>query len=106
MKTSFVSELATRFSENPLLTPKDIECTSSSMTVVGLMNPAAFRFEKKTWLLIRVAQRPTQVAHSITIAANENLSFAKDDPKLSLLDPRVVRYDGKDYLTTQSHFKL
>ena len=47
MKTSFVSELAIRFSENPLLTPKDIESTSSTMTVVGLMNPAAFKFEKK-----------------------------------------------------------
>src|SRR4029077_8275680 len=34
------------------------------------------------------------------------LEFDNSDPKLSRTDPRVIGYDGKDYLTTMSHLRL
>jgi predicted GH43/DUF377 family glycosyl hydrolase len=32
--------------------------------------------------------------------------FALDDPRLDATDPRVVRFDGRNYLTTLSHLRL
>jgi predicted GH43/DUF377 family glycosyl hydrolase len=77
-----------------------------------LLNPGAFRFAGKTWLLLRVAERPEQKAGKTTFpifdadGALEILEFDNSDPKLDLSDPRVLRYDGRDYLTTLSHLRL
>jgi predicted GH43/DUF377 family glycosyl hydrolase len=82
------------------------------MKVECLLNPGAFRFDGKTWLLLRVAERPEQNPGKTTfpiLAANgalEILEFDNTDPKLDLSDPRVLRYDGTDYLTTLSHLRL
>ncbi|MGJ8550737.1 glycoside hydrolase family 130 protein [Winogradskyella wichelsiae] len=38
--------------------------------------------------------------------AIETLHFDLNDPKLNASDARVINYDGKDYLTTISHFRL
>jgi predicted GH43/DUF377 family glycosyl hydrolase len=34
------------------------------------------------------------------------LEFKSNDPRLDLSDPRVIRFDGRDYLTTMSHLRL
>jgi predicted GH43/DUF377 family glycosyl hydrolase len=49
-----------RFPENPILRPGDIPSSMPGMKVEGLLNPGVFRFEGKTWLLLRVAERPEQ----------------------------------------------
>jgi predicted GH43/DUF377 family glycosyl hydrolase len=77
-----------------------------------LLNPGVFRFQGKTWLLLRVAERPEQKLGKTTFpifAENGELKileFDNSDPKLDLSDPRVLRYDGVDYLTTLSHLRL
>ena len=82
------------------------------MKVECLLNPGVFRFESKTWLLLRVAERPEQKPGKTTfpIFAEDGtlkiLEFDNSDPKLDLSDPRVLRYDGEDYLTTLSHLRL
>ncbi len=82
------------------------------MTVECLLNPGVFRFHGRIWLLLRVAERPGQMpgktSFPILTAAGgmEILEFDKEDPKLDLSDPRVVHYDGVDYLTTLSHLRL
>ncbi|RAW02027.1 glycoside hydrolase family 130 protein [Pseudochryseolinea flava] len=112
MKNVFTRDIAVRFEENPLLTPSDIKPSSKNLVVVGLMNPAVFRFNKKTWLLVRVAQRPHQQHGFITFPVSmdngeiETLTYPNSDPKLDLSDPRKIRYDGRDYLTTHSYLKL
>lgn len=106
MKTSVLNELAIRFSENPLLTLSEIKPTSEGLNVVGILNPAVIRFEKKTWLLIRVVQRPDPVADNITISAIEKLNISKDGAELDFVHPRVARYDANGYPTTHSHFQL
>jgi len=82
------------------------------MEVACLLNPGAFRFAGKTWLLLRVAERPVQKEGKTSFpildarAGIRILEFENDDPKLDLSDPRVISYDGRDYLTTMSHLRL
>jgi predicted GH43/DUF377 family glycosyl hydrolase len=63
-------------------------------------------------LLVRVAERPAQVEGrtSFPILSKDGqlevLEFDSADPRLDLSDPRVISFDGKDYLTTLSHLRL
>jgi beta-1,2-mannobiose phosphorylase / 1,2-beta-oligomannan phosphorylase len=107
-----MADIANRFAENPILIPADIRPSMPGMKVECLLNPGAFRFENKTWLLLRVAERPEQKAGRTTFpilgAGGEVqiLEFDNSDPQLNLTDPRVINYAGKDFLTTMSHLQL
>ena len=106
-----MADLATRFAENPILTPADIRPSIDGMKVECLLNPGVFLFAGKTWLLLRVAERPEQKAGKSSFpildenGAMQILEFDNSDPKLNLADPRVISYDGSDYLTTMSHLR-
>jgi predicted GH43/DUF377 family glycosyl hydrolase len=112
MQNTSILDIAKRFDQNPLLRPSDLPPSSNEMVVECLLNPGVFRFENKIWLLLRVAERPGQSENHISLPVyNEKgeiqiLRFDKADPDLDFSDPRVVRYMGKDYLTTLSHFRL
>jgi predicted GH43/DUF377 family glycosyl hydrolase len=105
-------DLAYRFPQNPILTPADIRPSTPGMEVTCLLNPGVFVFEGKTWLLLRVAERPRQTPGKTSFpvlndrGAISILEFDNNDPKIDLSDPRIVRYDGRDYLTTMSHLRL
>ncbi|MGC2501929.1 MAG: glycoside hydrolase family 130 protein, partial [Silvibacterium sp.] len=107
-----MGDLAHRFTENPLLKPSDIQSGFPGMEVECLLNPGAFRFQGKTWLLLRVAERPRQTAGKTSFPVLDEkeemkiLEFDNNDPDLDLSDPRVISYAGKDYLTTMSHLRL
>jgi beta-1,2-mannobiose phosphorylase / 1,2-beta-oligomannan phosphorylase len=107
-----MADIARRFSENPILRPADIRPSIAGMKVECLLNPGVFRFNDKTWLLLRVAERPEQnlgkTSLPILDASGELqiLEFDNSDPKLNRADPRIIGYDGKDYLTTMSHLRL
>src|SRR3990170_1292430 len=107
-----MADIAKRFAENPILRPADFRPSIEGMKVECLLNPGVFRFNNKTWLLLRVAERPEQksgkTSFPILGAKGELqiLEFDNADPKLNRADPRVIGYDGKDYLTTMSHFRL
>lgn len=105
-------DIAKRFEQNPLLTPRDLKPEIEGMEIVCLLNPGVFRFDNKTWLVLRVAERPVQQEHIISFPVYnkkgkiEVLSFRKDDPELDSSDPRVIGYRGQNYLTTMSYLKL
>jgi predicted GH43/DUF377 family glycosyl hydrolase len=106
-----VSDLAKRFKQNPILKPSDIRPSDKGLKVECLLNPGVFRFEGKTWLLLRVAERPEQKPGLTSIPVLEKgavriREFSHNDPRLDLTDPRVVNFDGTDYLTTLSHLRL
>jgi predicted GH43/DUF377 family glycosyl hydrolase len=107
-----MTDLATRFKNNPLLTPADIQPSTEGMEVTCLLNPGVFRFDGKIWLLLRVAERPTQTAGKTSFPVLSEsgdisiLEFDNADPALDLSDPRIVKYAGRDYLTTLSHLQL
>jgi predicted GH43/DUF377 family glycosyl hydrolase len=105
-------DIAKRLAENPILRPSDIRPSVPGMKVECLLNPGVFRFQDKTWLLLRVAERPEQTPGKTTLAIMAEsgglkiMEFDNSDPKIDLSDPRVLRYDGVDYLTTLSHLRL
>lgn len=107
-----MSDIAKRLAENPILRPSDIRPSAPGMKVECLLNPGVFRFHDKSWLLLRVGERPAQTPGKTTLAIMGEkgrlkiLEFDNSDPKTNLSDPRVLRYDGVDYLTTLSHLRL
>ncbi|MGD0139907.1 MAG: glycoside hydrolase family 130 protein [Tepidisphaeraceae bacterium] len=106
------SDLARRFPENPLLRPADFQPSRPGWHVECLLNPGVFRLNGKTCLIVRVAERPPQregrISCPILCESGEArvLEFDRNDPRLDISDPRVLRYDGVDYLTTLSHLRI
>ncbi len=109
-----MADIAKRFAGNPILRPRDVKPSLDGLDVVCLLNPGAFRFQDKTWLLLRVAERPRQKDHIIStpildpIAANGISIFevSLDDPALLSEEPRSFSHKGQIYLTTLSHLRL
>lgn len=104
--------MAKRFINNPILTTKDIIPSQAGLMVECVLNPGVFQFEGKTWLLLRVAERPVQKEGMISFpvlredGSMEILEFEKNDPHLNLSDARMVGYKDKTYLSTISHLRL
>ena len=105
-------DIAKRNSRNPILRPSDLEPGIKGMEIACLLNPGVFRMDGKTWLLLRVAERPKQVDGKISFPVYndkgeiEVLHFDKNDPDLDASDPRVIGYKGQNYLTTMSYLRL
>ncbi|MCD8177775.1 MAG: glycoside hydrolase family 130 protein [Tannerellaceae bacterium] len=105
-------DIAKRFQQNPLLKPSDLKPGIQGMEITCLLNPGVFRYQGKTWLLLRVAERPAQQEGVISFPVYDPdghikvLSFDKNDPQLDASDPRVIGYKGKNYLTTMSYLRL
>ena len=104
--------MAKRFVQNPLLTKQDIAPSQEGFVVECVLNPGVFNFEGRTWLLLRVAERPIQVDGFVSFpiinqeGKIEVLRYALDDEKLDLSDARMVTYKGRTYLSTLSHLRL
>ena len=107
-----MNDIAKRFAQNPLLSPKDLKASNSDLVIVSLLNPGVFRFDDKVWLLVRVAEnvKPKQGLISIprlnSAQEIEIIEVSKEDPELIDDDVRVINYKGSDYLTTVSHLRL
>lgn len=107
-----MKDLARRFSENPLLRPKDLKASTKDLQIISLLNPGVFRFNGKTHLLVRVAESIAQKEGVIFFpilnaqGKMEIIELALDDPDLIADDARIVNYKGLDYLTTLSHLRL
>ena len=106
-----MKDLAKRFDQNPLLSPKDLPASTDGLQITCLLNPGVFQFEGKTWLLVRVAERPEQKEGIIsfpilTETGTEIIEIPTNDPELIATDARVINYKGVDYLTTLSHLRL
>ncbi|MBB5439716.1 putative GH43/DUF377 family glycosyl hydrolase [Pedobacter sp. AK017] len=106
-----MKDQAQRFIQNPLLSPKELKPSRPGLEITCLLNPGVFTFEGKTWLLVRVAERPKQQEGFISFPVLkgegiEIIEIASGDPYLNADDPRIIRYKGQDYLTTLSHLRL
>ncbi|MBS1525379.1 MAG: glycoside hydrolase family 130 protein [Bacteroidetes bacterium] len=105
-------DIAKRFPENPLLSPTDLPPSSPGLHIACLLNPGVFQFQNKTWLLVRVAERPHQneIALSFPVLTETGetqiMEIPLNDADLIATDARVIKYKGVDYLTTLSHLRL
>ena len=107
-----MKDIAKRFADNPLLSPADIPASREGLEITCLLNPGVFQYENKTWLVVRVAERPKQKDNIISFpiltetGSIQIIEIATDDPELIATDARVINYKGVDYLTTLSHLRL
>jgi len=106
-----MADLAQRFSGNPLLIPAQVSPSQPGLKVECLLNPGAFRHEGRTWLLVRVAERPEPQPGRVRVPVMEEgalkiLDWSADDPSLNTSDPREYKYQGEGYLSTLSHLRL
>lgn len=107
-----MTDLATRHSKNPLITPIDISPSQPALEIVCVMNPGAFSYKGKIWLLVRVAERPLQEAGKISLCILGDrgeikiIQYQRDDPEVDLSDPRYITYKDHLYLSTLSHLVL
>lgn len=107
-----MNDIAKRFPGNPLLAPADLKPSIEGLEIACLLNPGVFQYEDKTWLLIRVAERPKQQEGIISFPVLTEtggitiMEIPANDPQLDASDPRVINYKGLDYLTTLSHLRL
>jgi predicted GH43/DUF377 family glycosyl hydrolase len=107
-----MKDLAQRFPENPLLLPKDLQPSRENLQIISLLNPGVFRYQNKTWLLVRVAESVAQKDGVLFFPAlnatgnTEIIEVPLNDPDLIATDARVINYKGLDYLTTISHLRL
>ncbi len=110
--TASSNDLARRFPQNPLLRPSDLAPSRPDWQIEGLLNPGVFRFNGRTCLLVRVAERPAPHAGHVSFPILSGsgdaqvLEFELNDPRLDASDPRVLCYDGVHYLTTLSHLRV
>ena len=104
-------DIAKRNENNPILRPSDLKACIPGMEITCLLNPGVFKMNGKTWLLLRVAERPVQQDGKISFPIyNEKgeievLTFDKNDPSLDASDARVINYKGQNYLTTLSYLR-
>lgn len=107
-----MKDIAKRFVQNPLLSPVDLKPSREGLEITCLLNPGVFRFDGKTWLIVRVAERPQQKDTTISFPVLTDtgsiniIEIDKNDPELIADDARVINYKGADYLTTLSHLRL
>ena len=107
-----MKDIAKRFVENPLLSPADLRSSDEGLQITCLLNPGVFQYEGKTWLIVRVAERPEQKENTISfpilteMGTIKIVEIAKDDLDLIATDARVISYKAVDYLTTLSHLRL
>ncbi len=107
-----MKDIAKRFAANPLLSPKDLKASTDGLEITCLLNPGVFQYKGKTWLLVRVAERPQQDDANISFpvltdtGSTQIITIPKNDPELDASDARVINYKGVDYLTTLSHLRL
>lgn len=105
-------DIAHRFTENPLLKPQDLAPSEGNLQVICLLNPGVFSWNGKIYLLVRVAESVAPQAGKLFVAMRtasgllEIIELNLDDPALINTDPRVINYQGFDYLTTTSYLKL
>src|SRR5215831_16104137 len=103
-----MTDLAHRFADNPIISPEDVTPTRPGLHVLGVFNPAAFRFQGRTWLLLRVAEGmpASNGGVSAPILAPDAphgmrmVEVTEGDPDLVNDDPRVFIWRGRKYLTT------
>ncbi len=107
-----MTDIANRYKQNPLISPKDLKPSNEHMIIECLLNPGVFEFKGRIGLLVRVAERTVQKEGIVSVPIYnkqgkvEILNFNLKDTKLDASDARIINYDGIDYLTTISHLRL
>jgi hypothetical protein len=83
----YMADLAKRFPQNPLLSPSHLKPSLDGLRIACLLNPGVFKFEGKTWLLVRVAERPEQTEVVVSFPISSPLPAKRKLWKLRWMMP-------------------
>lgn len=105
---------ARRCAANPVVTPAMVPPSCPDFEVVGAFNPAAVRVGDETLLLLRVAERPRDIAPDAVAApvwdpatgAIVTRRWRRDAAGVDTSDPRLIGAEGRTWLTSISHLRL
>lgn len=104
-----------RYKRNPIIQPKDLKPLQEGFKIIGVFNPAAFVYQEKIYLLVRVAEQPINRGNTIRIPMVKKkmgktimsyFEVNKEDPDFEMTDVRKYTYKGMEYLSSLSHFRL
>lgn len=101
-----------RFENNPILTKHSLKPSFDNWIIECVLNPGVFKFEGKTWMLLRVAERPFQQNGQVSFPIFDHQGdievkvFDDQDPDLDVSDPRMIIYKKETFLSTISHLRL
>lgn len=104
-----------RFTENPLITPRDVRPSRDDFQVVCVFNAGCIRVGGEILLLLRVAERPAAAEDEVIAPmlhpndveqGIQLLRVPMDDPDMKMQDSRVFEYKRRIYLTSISHFRV
>jgi predicted GH43/DUF377 family glycosyl hydrolase len=104
-----------RHPNNPIIKPSDLKPLNDDFKILGVFNPAAFIYNEKIYLLLRVAEQPKEVKGKVRIpivkqeSGKTTMSFFEvdqNDPDFEMNDVRKYSYKDMEYLSSLSHFRL
>lgn len=103
-----------RSDKNPIIKPEDVKPSSPDFKVICVFNCGVSRFNGEILLLMRVAETPECDCDDVVkvpyLDEKTNLIFIKElkkaDNNIDYSDPRVIKTQEKNYLTSISHFRI
>lgn len=105
-----------RFPENPIITPKDVQPSIDGYEVICAFNAGAIEFNDEILLLMRVAERPVNnnpnkilvpiVDFIKSVGKQIILEFSPSDDGIDISDSRVIHFPNALYLTSISHLRI
>ena len=104
-----------RHPNNPIIKPEDLKPLNADFKILGVFNPAAFLYDGKIYLLLRVAEQPIKIEDKVRIPKVEQkdgkaimsyFEVDQEDPEFEMNDVRKYSYKGMEYLSSLSHFRL
>jgi beta-1,2-mannobiose phosphorylase / 1,2-beta-oligomannan phosphorylase len=109
-----MTDLARRFPGNPIVGPADVPPSRPGLSVLGVLNPGVFRFQGRTWLLLRVAEGipaggglvSAPVLDRASPGGTRLVQVRDDDVDLVNVDSRGFVWRGDMYLSSISHLRL
>lgn len=105
-----------RFTENPLISPRDVKPSIDGWEVICVFNAGVARYQDEVILLMRVAERPIGQDPRIVpvpilkcehdCVEMQVLDFAREDEDVDFSDARIILHKGQAYLTSISHLRI
>lgn len=98
-----------RYSQIPLIGPKDVKSFDDRFEVIGVFNPGITMYEGKTLLLMRVAVRPKSERGVLRVPVLKEGKIdilELNESEYDCSDSRVAVGKEKRYLTSMSYFAV
>ena len=99
---------------NPIIRPQDVKPSRPDFEVICAFNAGVARYEEKTLLLLRVAERPISSGdhrccvpiYDVEARELRLKEFDTRDPDYDFSDPRGIHGPSASYLTSISHLRV